>query len=255
LKLLSLFLHQNTKTLKHLFFICLLGSSFFATAQVKRPTEMWVFRCVLDGKPKALVAALHQDLHIAYDTENCQLFKAWKGGVKFDGAVFANAKHGPQPVSLAPWYHVAQLTPTWKLLNGQDEVKCKTAFKGYVWKDNKLRLQFDLVNDSLGRVSLEETPEFVSQPKTGKPGLERRIQVLKSEGNLQAVLLLEAQGLQSFSPDLKKGDLLVNKPAKLVQKSENYTSGGTLIAALLAINITQAETVISTFFTETAQNQ
>lgn len=216
---------------------------------------MWVFRCVLDGKPKALVAALHEDLYIGYDTDNCQLFKAWKGGVKFDGAVYASTKHGPQPISLAPWYHVAQLSPIWKLLNGQEEVKCKTEFKGYVWKDNKLRIQFDLVHDSLGRISLEETPEYVRQPKTNKTGLERRIRVLKQEGNLQAVLLLESQGLQTFSPDFKKGDLLVNTPAKLVQKSESYTSGGTLIAALLAINITQAESVITTFFTETAQNQ
>ncbi len=229
----------------------LLGALLSLKSFAQRPTEMWVFRCVLDGKPKALVAALHKDLYIGYDTDNCQLFEAWKGGVKFDGAVYATTKHGPQPISLPPWYQVNTLTPTWKLLKNNQELKCKTAFKGYVWQDNKVVLQYELIADSVGTVSIEEWPEYTAQPKTGRPGLVRKIKVLKNDAQLQPVLLLESQGLKTLTTDFKKGDLLINVPSTLVQKSENYTSAGTLISTLVAINLPATEVQITTFFTET----
>jgi cytochrome c len=244
-------LRINTKALKQLALLWLLTCSLLSLAQTQRPMDMWVFRCVLDGKPKALVAALHKDLYIGYDTDNCQLFKAWKGGVKFDGAVYSTTKHGPQPISLSPWYQINTLTPTWKLLKNNQELKCKTTFKGYVWQDNKLVMQYDVMADSVGSVSIEEWPEFTTQAKTGKPGLVRKIKVLKNEAQLQPVLLLESQGLKTLSSDFKKGDLLINTPATLVQKSENYTSAGTLISTLVAINLPATEIEITTFFTET----
>jgi len=220
----------------------------------QRPREMWVFRCVLDGKPKVLVAALHKDLYVSYDTDNCQLFKVWKGGLKLDGAVFASTKHGPQPISLPPWYQVSSLTPTWKLMNVNQEVKCKTAFKGYIWKNNKVVLQYNLVSDSLGQISLEEWPEYVSEPKSGKVGLVRKIKIVKNESTLRPVLLVESHGLKTFSSDFKKGDLLINVPATLIQKTENFGLSSSLFSTLVAINIPESETQITTFFTETNLN-
>jgi hypothetical protein len=64
----------------------------------ERPRDPWVFRCVLDTRPRIIVIALHKDLYVAYDTTDCSLYKAWQGDVKFDGAVYTTV-HGPQPTS------------------------------------------------------------------------------------------------------------------------------------------------------------
>jgi hypothetical protein len=50
---------------------------------VSRPRDPWVFRCVLDRKPRMVTLALAEDLWVAYDATNCGLARAWKGGVKF----------------------------------------------------------------------------------------------------------------------------------------------------------------------------
>jgi len=64
----------------------------------ERPRDPWVFRCVLDNRPRTVVLALNKDLYVAYDTTKCNLYKAWQGDVKFDGAVYTTV-HGPQPTS------------------------------------------------------------------------------------------------------------------------------------------------------------
>ena len=63
-----------------------------------RPMEPWVFRSVLDKKPRMLTLAMNKDLFIAYDTKRGSLYKAWKGDVDLDGAVYTTY-HGPQPTS------------------------------------------------------------------------------------------------------------------------------------------------------------
>ena len=61
-----------------------------------RPRDPWVFRCVLEERPRMLVLALHEDLWVAYDTSNCSLYGIWSGGIDFAGAVY-DTRHGPQP--------------------------------------------------------------------------------------------------------------------------------------------------------------
>ena len=51
----------------------------------KRPMDPWVFRSVLDKKPRMVTAALDDNLFVAYDARACQIYKAWKGGVTFLG--------------------------------------------------------------------------------------------------------------------------------------------------------------------------
>ncbi|MBV6646936.1 MAG: hypothetical protein KI790_15875, partial [Cyclobacteriaceae bacterium] len=68
------------------------------TQEKSRPLDVWVFRSVLDKQPRVVTAALHENLWVAYDTEQGLLHKAWKGGVNFDGAVYTTV-HGPQPTS------------------------------------------------------------------------------------------------------------------------------------------------------------
>src|SRR5689334_23362275 len=65
---------------------------------VQRPRDPWVFRSVLDERARMVTVALSNDMWIAYDASDCGLYKAWKGGVHFDGAVYTTV-HGPQPTS------------------------------------------------------------------------------------------------------------------------------------------------------------
>ncbi len=41
-----------------------------------RPRDPWVFRSVLDNKPRMITAALHDDMYVAYSAQTCQLYKA-----------------------------------------------------------------------------------------------------------------------------------------------------------------------------------
>ena len=68
-----------------------------------RPLDHWVFRSVLDWNPRMITIALSDDLWASYHTETGALYKAWKGSVYFDGAVYTTA-HGPQPISIGNSY-------------------------------------------------------------------------------------------------------------------------------------------------------
>ena len=67
----------------------LLGANSVTQPQkIERPAEIWVFRSVLDKHARMVTIGLNKDLWVAYDATNCGLYKAWTGGVKFDGAVY-----------------------------------------------------------------------------------------------------------------------------------------------------------------------
>ena len=74
-----------------------------AEKEAEHPLAVWVFRSVLDQKPRMVTAAIDSSLWVAYDTQTGLLYKAWQGGVLLDGAVYTMA-HGPQPTSLGNPY-------------------------------------------------------------------------------------------------------------------------------------------------------
>lgn len=85
--------------------LCLGSTSAIAAEPARRgptnPDEPWVFRTVLDDRPRIAIAALGDALWAAWDTQACRLYQVWKPGalgVKLTGAVF-DGKHGPQPTT------------------------------------------------------------------------------------------------------------------------------------------------------------
>ncbi len=68
-----------------------------------RPRDPWVFRSVLDGNARALTAALDHDLWIAFDVDRGELWRVWRGDVRFTGTVY-DTLHGPQPTARGPAY-------------------------------------------------------------------------------------------------------------------------------------------------------
>ena len=78
---------------------CLVGAGLVIAACASlRPIELppaaerghspWVFRSVLDRRPRMITFALSKTLWAAYDTQNASLYKVWRDGVEFDGAVY-----------------------------------------------------------------------------------------------------------------------------------------------------------------------
>src|SRR5678809_1119717 len=85
-----------------------------------RPIQPWAFRSVLDSQARILTIALHDDLWVAYHTDSCSLYKAWRGYVHFQGAVYDN-NHGPQPISIGDaWIKNTFLHPWSCLLYSSD---------------------------------------------------------------------------------------------------------------------------------------
>ncbi len=144
-----------------------------------RPTENWVFRSVLDQRPRMVTALLHPDLSVAYDATYGSLYKAWKGGVELAGAVYTT-EHGPQPTAKGPAYWEPPTDrPVWTVRRGSAPLNTKVVYRGYRWDRNKTRgftMLVDLVRSDNTKVTIEETPEAVGDAD-GRVGLERSFKV------------------------------------------------------------------------------
>ena len=100
-------------------------------AEVQRPVQPWVFRSVLDDRPRMVTVAMAEDLWLAYDASHCGLYKAWAGGVKFEGAVYTG-RHGPQPESEGEAYQEIAGGGFWTLLDAEGaDTQTPPRFRGY----------------------------------------------------------------------------------------------------------------------------
>lgn len=145
--------------LRVLLSLCALG-----WAQVPPPPERgrdpWVFRCVLDQKPRMVVIALAQDLWCAYDAQRCSFYAAWKGRVKLQGAVYDSA-HGPQPVLEGPRYTSGFEEHAWEVYLGEKLVAADVRWGGYWMHDGRCTLLYEVSLPDGRHFQVRETPEFV----------------------------------------------------------------------------------------------
>ena len=110
------------------------------SGQSLRPMDTWVYRTVLDEMPRMLFAALHRDLYVAYDTQKAKLYKAWKGVVNFQGAVYDGA-HGPQPTTVGDAYMIDHSgEDVWKLVSAGSDQAVQIDYKGHGFVDGSLEL-------------------------------------------------------------------------------------------------------------------
>jgi cytochrome c len=121
----------------------------------------------------------------AYDATTCTLYKAWKGGVHFDGAVYTTV-HGPQPTSEGKPYTQGVDDAAWEVFVADKLVESKARWKGYVFHDGRCTMNFELELPDGRRIGVLETPEYVTPEdifdtaqrdgwslKAGQPGLMR----------------------------------------------------------------------------------
>ncbi len=163
----------------HKSFTCLLilGAGLWAcrdAAPIERPRDPWVFRSVLDERPRMITMALHDNMWAAYDVQKCGVYKVWKGGVNFDGAVYTT-KHGPQPNTLGYSYLEDPLQEhQWSLFNNDNQQEMTLHYRGHRFEEEQIILQYEIERGEQ-RISILETPEYIEND--GNPGLSRTFKV------------------------------------------------------------------------------
>lgn len=126
----------------------------------ERPLDPWVFRSVLDGHPRMITLALHQNMWAAYSTQSSSLYKLWKGGVNLDGAVYTT-KHGPQPSTIGSAYVVNEVKNPWKVRQGAKELSVVVNYKGHAFDAGQVTLKYQLSLPDGKVISVQEKPEYV----------------------------------------------------------------------------------------------
>lgn len=200
-----------------------------------RPYDTWVFRSVLDQRPRILSIALHKNLWLAYNAQTGALYRAWKGGVDLVGAVY-NTAHGPQPISIGDAFFVNTKEDPWTVVRNGKEEKPKIQYRGHRFNKGQVSVQSELMLDDGTVVRVRETPEYITNT-FGQTGLERLFSVENLPAGAQLVLHseisslptsanLQSDGALTFNPGepLMEGDFAaVQGDFKLVLNQEGVT--------------------------------
>ncbi len=109
--------------------------------------------------------ALSHEMWVAYDAGTCSLYKAWKGGVHFDGAVYTSV-HGPQPTSTGSTYVDGADVGVWWLSLGEGAAQeIRPRWRGYSMTGGQVHLRYEFALKDGAIVRVQETPEFARPEK------------------------------------------------------------------------------------------
>jgi cytochrome c len=191
------------------FFIWSCGSG---DKEIKRPRDPWVFRSVLDQQPRMVTVALHDDMYMAFDARHAGLYKAWKGGVILDGAVYTT-KHGPQPTTKGyAYYENVMAKPEWQLVVNGLDILPRVQFNGYYFKEGQVTFKYTLDDRNGNIAQIEETPEYVK--KGNKAGLHRKFVVSKLSDNTAVQLNTKLTSLENENDYESDGELIIKSKEK-----------------------------------------
>src|SRR5690554_1155595 len=140
----------------------LMGFIFSCDNPVKyeRPIDTWVFRFVMDLQLKMLTVALNKDLYACDNLQSGSLYKVWKGGVNYEGAVYTTA-HGVQPTSHGFAYLQDDSQKTqWRLKTGDGMEVPRINYGGYTMIGNQVGIDCELISAEGRSVTVREIPEY-----------------------------------------------------------------------------------------------
>ncbi|MEM9836335.1 MAG: family 16 glycoside hydrolase [Bacteroidota bacterium] len=186
----------------------------------ERPSALWVFRSVLDEQPRMLTALLHQDLNVAYSAQTGSLYKAWRGEVELDGAVYTTA-HGPQPESIGKGWTENTIDEPWRIVRGDKTYVPDIQYRGHQIKDGQLFLRSELTVPELSlTLMVSENPEYLGGID-GQTGLERNFTVSGLPENTQLRLLLDLASLPTEKSLVTNGKWELEARENRTQKEIN----------------------------------
>src|SRR5215217_2820998 len=211
-------------------------------SDVKRPREAWVLRSVLDGRPRILSIALHDNLWLAYNTKTAALYKAWTGKINFGGPVYTSS-HGPQPVSIGTTYMEEPDENPWRITADGKEITPEISYKGHTILNNQVTLKYDLEYQGK-KISVEEKPEFFDAGN-GKAGFERAFTVTNALAGITLSLNVHLNSLTAatdyktdgkFSVTTERDETAGNKSFKAVDGKLVLNNNG---KTTLSVNLTE----------------
>ncbi|CAN1555138.1 Domain of unknown function DUF1080 [Fimbriimonadaceae bacterium] len=183
----------------------------------QRPRDIWVFRSVLDQRARIVTLALNEKLWVAYDATNCGLYKAWAGGVKFDGAVYT-ASHGPQPTSEGARYESGIVDqPVWFIEQSGQTMPAPIRYRGYRMEDKQCVLQYEIPRPGKASIRIEETPEYYN--RNDRTGFIRQFKVWGLTDDLKLKLKTRVESIANKREFISQGDF------KIVSEKEVTVNG------------------------------
>ncbi|MCM4172175.1 glycosyl hydrolase [Arenibacter sp. TNZ] len=164
-----------------LLFLISFNLSCESSAIYDRPIDTWVFRSVMDKQPRMLTVALNKDLYMCYNLQSGNLYKVWKGGVNYEGAVYTTA-HGIQPTSFGFAYLQDESQETQWRLKTQEGIEIpKVNYLGYSMIKGQVGVDFELISKEGKTVKIREIPEY--ELEDTHSGLIRNFTLLEGSSN------------------------------------------------------------------------
>ncbi|MDA0197037.1 MAG: cytochrome C, partial [Bacteroidetes bacterium] len=187
----------------------------------QRDRDPWVMRSVLDQQIRMVTLALHRDGYAAYNTQNCALYKVWRGGVHWDGAPFNNVKT-IQPISWGDDYLGRPIDEKpWTIQRNGQTVIVEPQFRGYRLEDNQITFRYELALSNGSIVTIYEQPEFL--PLDGdRVGFQRIFRTEDVPDNLviwNGGLQLPQNGEETFVNYFEPFPEIITRPVRHVSGS------------------------------------
>ena len=177
----------------------------------ERPHDPWVFRSVLDEKARMLTIALDKDVWLSYHTPSGSLYKAWKGVVNFEGAVYDHA-HGPQPNSVGDAYIEGKERAQWQLIKDGNEIPSRIDYRGHKFVDGEVQLLLSLENSNTGvRSNISVMPKISYDKDAGRKYLEWVLQVDELEDGHQIRYRTDISSLVVDQQFIRPNDFVVEQ--------------------------------------------
>jgi cytochrome c len=196
------------------------------TQLVPRPKEAWVVRSVLDLKPRMLSAALNNNLWVAYNTNNGAFYKAWKGKINFEGAVYTSA-HGPQPTTAGITFLEEDNSNPWVISDKGIESVPVVNYKGHSIINNQLVLKYDLTHNGK-TIRISEKPEYI-EAGDNKTGLERIFLATNVPAGVKVGLKIKLNSLINESDFKTDGAFEIqNKSSEVIEGKQFQILNGKL---------------------------
>jgi len=161
--LFSIMACQNDPTQK--------GTNSDNSITFEESNQPWIFRSVMDLQPRMITLSLAPDFIVSYNTQTAAIYKAWKGYVDFDGAVYTTA-HGPQPTSVGDAYFVNEYKEPWYLIQNGKEIIPNIKYRGHRIVDGQGELMYQLNYGDGKSIEVSERPLY-HPSESGLAGLQR----------------------------------------------------------------------------------